>query len=232
MIEDFNEGVQYVINSRYGYCSISPISVINGTAVTEDPDGTLHLQGLKEHFLIRNESDYTYEGVSRLRDVDTESWISLRDRQVFNNRSILTDGYIQVYYTQSTWSVVSSFDSNSNKSVPWEYIVSGTFSYQLDNGTWVTFNGTSAYHVLEFQTVEPDFDVFDTSICFGVDQYSLLRLTLPLPAGTLLTSLDHTQLKSKVRMALSQAVNIPATRIGGIHVSVICDHICHPIFQL
>ena len=220
LIEDFNEGVQYYINSRYGSCSIGPISIDNSTAVAEDPDGTLHLQGLKEHFLSRNASDYSYEGMSRLRDVDTESWISLRDRLVFSNQTILTDGYIQVYYTQSTWSVASSFDSQSNKSVPWEYIVAGTFSRQLDNGTWMTYNGTNAYHVLEFQTVEPDFDVFDASICFGVDQYSFLRLTLPLPTGTLLTSLDHTQLKSKVRMALSQAVSIPASRIGGIHVSV------------
>ena len=218
-IEDFNEGVQYYINSRYGSCSIAPITAVNSTAVAEDADGTLHLEGLKEHFLRRNASEYSYEGVSQLRDVDTESWISLRSNQALSNRSIFIDGYIQVYYTQNTWSVASSFDSSSNNSVPWEFIVAGTFSYRLDNGTWMTNNSTNIYHVLEFQTVEPDFDVFDTSICFGVDQHSFLSLTLPLPAGTLLTSLDHTQLKSKVRMALSQAVNIPASRIGGIHVS-------------
>ena len=219
LIEDFNEGVQYYINSRYGSCSIAPITAVNSTAVAEDPDGTLHLEGLKEHFLRRNASDYSYEGVSQLRDVDTESWISLRSNQALSNRTIFVDGYIQVYYTQSTWSVASSLNSSSNDPVPWEIAVAGTFSYRLNNGTWVTTNGTNAYHVLEFQTVEPDFDVFDASICFGIDQYSFLRLTLPLPAGTLLTSLDHTQLKSKVRMALSQAVNIPASRIGGIHVS-------------
>lgn len=219
LIEDFNEGVQYYINSRYGSCSIAPINTVNSTVVAEDADGTLHLEGLKEHFLRRDASNYSYEGVSQLRDVDTESWISLRNNQTLNKRTIFNDGYIQVYYTQNTWSVVSSFNSSSNNTVPWEIVVVGTFTYRLDNGTWVTTNGTSTYHVLEFQTVEPDFDVFDASICFGIDQYSLLSLTFPLPAGTLLTSLDHTQLKSKVRMALSQAVNIPASRIGGIHVS-------------
>ena len=98
----------------------------------------------------------------------------------------------------------------------------GNYTYRSDNGTWVTFNDTSVYHVLEFQTVELDFDVFDASICFDVDQHSYLSLTLPLPAGVLFTSLDHTLLKSKVRTALSQAVNIPASRIGGIHVSTAC----------
>ena len=221
LIEDFNEGVQYLINDRYGSCSISPVSVANSPAVAVAvyPDGTLHLEGLKEHFLRRNDSSYSYEGVSRLHDVDTESWITLRDYENFNNQTIWTNGYYQMYYTQPNWSVSSSYSSYSNISVPWEYVLAGTFSFRSDNGTWVTYNNTFRYHILDFQTVEPDFDVFDASICFGIDQYSLLSLTLSLPAGTLLTSLDHTLLRSKVRMALSQAVNVPASRIGGIHVS-------------
>ena len=219
LIEDFSDGVQYYINRRYGTCSISPISVANSTAVAEDPDGTLHLEGLREHFLRRNESSYSYEGVSRVRDVDAESWISLRDYQVFNNRTTFANGYIQVYYTQDTWNITSSFGSSSNTPVPWEFVVSGTYSYRLYNGTTVTYNTTNRYHILDYQSTEPDFDAFDASICFGVGQYTYLRLTLPLPAGTPLTSIDHTQLKSKVRMALSNAVNIPASRIGGIRVS-------------
>ena len=221
LFEDFNEGVQYYINRRYGTCSISPISAANSTAVVEDSDGTLHLEGLREQFLRRNESTYSYEGVSQVRDVDTESWISLRDYQVLRNRTTFTNGYIQVYYTQDTWNITSSFGSSSNTPVPWEFVISGTFSYRLYNGTTVTYNATNRYHLLDYQSTEPDFDVFDASICFGVDQYTYLSLTLPLPAGTPLTSLDHTQLKSKVRMALSNAVNIPASRIGGMHVSTI-----------
>ena len=219
LIEDFNEGVQYFINNRYGSCSISPINATYSTAVAMYPNGTLHLQGLREHFLRENDSSYTYEGVSRLRDVDTESWISLIDRRVFNNRTIFSDGYIQVYYTHPNWSISSSLNSQSNMSVPWRYVVSGTYTYRLDNGTWVTYNDTNAYHVLEFQTVEPDFDVFDVSICFGLGQFSRFRLTLPLSAGMSLASVDQTLLKSNIRMALSQAVNVPATRIGSIHVS-------------
>ena len=219
LIEDFNEGVQYYINNRYGSCSISPINTTYSSAVAMYPNGTLHLEGLREHFIRENDSSYVYEGVSRLRDVDTESWISLIDHRVFNNRTIFTDGYVQVYYTHPNWSVSSSLNSYSNMSVPWQYVVSGTYTYQSDNGTWVTYNSTNEYHVLEFQTMEPDFDVFDVSICFGLGQYSRFRLTLPLPAGTSLASVDQTLLKSNVREALSQAVNIPASRIGSIHVS-------------
>lgn len=219
LIEDFNEGVQYFINSRYGSCSISPINATYSTAVAMDPDGSLHLESLKAHFLRLNESSYSYEGVSRFRNVDTESWISLRKNEVLNNRTILNDGYIQVYYTQPNWSVSSSLGISSNVSVPWGFVVGGNFTYRLDNGTWVPYVGTTRYHVLEFQTVEPDSDVFDASICFGVDQYSFLSLTFPLPPGTVITSIDHTLLKLKVRTALSQAANIPASRIGGINVS-------------
>ena len=219
LIEDFNEGVQYFINNRYGSCSISPINTTYSVAVGMYPNGTLRLQRLRERYKRENDSSYVYEGVSRLRDVDTESWISLIDRQAFDSRTIFTDGYIQVYYTHPSWSFVSSSNSYSNMSVPWQYIVSGTYTYQLDNGTWVTYNGTNEYHVLEFQTVEPDFDVFDVSICFGLGRRSQFWLTLPLPAGTSLASIDHTLLKSRVRTALSQAVNIPASRIGSLYVS-------------
>ena len=219
LIEDFNEGVQYFINNRYGSCSISPVNVTYSSAVAMYSNGTLHLEGLREHFIRENDSSYVYEGVSQLRDVDTESWISLIDRQVFNNRTILTDGYIQLYYTHPNWSVSSSLNSYSNMSVPWQYVVSGTYTHRLGNGTWVTYNGTNEYHVLEFQTVEPDFDVFDVSICFGLGRHSQFWLTLPLPAGTSLASIDHTLLKSRVRTALSQAVNIPASRIGSLYVS-------------
>ena len=218
LIEDFNEGVEYFINNRYGSCDISPITNYSA-AIAMYPNGTLHLEGLREHFLRENDSSYVYEGVSQLRDVDTESWISLIDHQVLDNRTILTDGYVQVYYTHPNWSIISSLNSWSNMSVPWQFVVSNNYTYQLDNGTWVTYSDTLAYHVLEFQTVELDFDVFDVSICFGLGQYSRFRLTLPLPAGTSLASVDQTLLKSKVRMALSQAVNVPASRIGGIRVS-------------
>ena len=194
-------------------------------------DGRLHLEGIKKHFLREDDDNYTYEGVSNVRDVDTESWISLIDHQMFNiNQSYLNDGFIQVYYTHPNWSIYSSFNSQSNKSVPWELVIGGNFTYQLLNRTWMNNYFTFRYHILEYQTVEPDYDVFDVSTCFGIDQYSLLRLTLPLPDGTLLTSLDHTLLKSKVRLALSKAVNVPASRIGGIHVSCsksihTCTHI-------
>ena len=219
LIEDFNEGVQYFINNRYGSCDISPIDANYSTAVAMYPNGTLHLEGLRQHFARENDSSYVYEGVSRLRDVDTESWISLIDRQVFDNGTAFTDGYIQVCYTHPNWSISSGLNSRSNMSVPWQLVLSNDYTYQLDNGTWVTYSFTLAYNMLEFQTVELDFDVFDVSICFGLGQYSRFRLTLPLPAGTSLASVDQTLLKSKVRMALSQAVNVPASRIGGIHVS-------------
>ena len=219
LIEDFNEGVQYFINNRYGSCSISPINATYGIAVATYPNGTMYLQRLRELYIRENDSSYVYEGVSRVRGVDTESWILLIDRRAFDNRTIFSDGYLQAYYTHPSWSVSSSLSSYSNMSVPWHYVVSGTYTYQSDNGTWMRYNSTNEYHELEFQMVEPDFDVFDVSVCFGLNQYSHFNVTLPLPAGTSLVSIDHTQLKSKVRAALSQAVNVPASRIGRLYVS-------------
>jgi len=75
------------------------------------------------------------------------------------------------------------------------------------------------YSMLEFKASEPEYDPFDVAVCFGPDQYTLLQLTLPLPSGVPYTSLDHSLLKTRIRLALSQAANIPPTRVGGIDVS-------------
>ena len=196
---------------------MQPINATNSIAVATDSDGTFHLEGIKEHFLRQDEYVYTYEGISQVRDVDTESWISIRDNAVLTERINFT-GFIQVFQTFN-WSIVNDFNSTSNMPVPWKVILDGNFTYQLDNGTVSSFYRRNEYNQLEFQTAEPDYDPFDVSVCFGVNQYTLLGLNLLLPDGTPYTSLDHTLLRAKIRLALSQAANVPPTRLGGINVS-------------
>lgn len=217
IIEDFDEGVQYKINSRYGSCTIIPINATNSLSTEVGDDGMVHLQSVKNHFLRQDEYNYTYEGVSQVRRVDVESWISLRSREVFNNYSVLTDGYVQVFYTLPTWNIVYGDNKTTNTSVPWRFVIAGNFSLlsQEDNSTYFPIID----EVLEFRTEEPNFDVFDVSVCFSVDQYTILWLMLPLPDGVTYTSLDHSLLRTRVRSALSQAANVSASKLGGIDVS-------------
>ena len=217
IIEDFNEGVQYNINSRYGSCTIIPINATNSIATEVGDDGIVHLETITNHFLRQDEYNYTYEGFSNVRRVDTESWISLRDREVFNNYSVLSNGYVQIFYTLPSWNISYGFNKSSNASVPWRVVIAGNFSLlsQEENSTYFVINE----EVLEFRTEEPDFDVFDVSVCFSVGQYTILQLTLPLPNNVTYTSLDHSLLRSRVRSALSQAANVSASRLGGINVS-------------
>jgi len=82
-------------------------------------------------------------------------------------------------------------------SVPWRVILDGNFTYRLANGTISQFKQHNEYNMLEFQVAEPDYDPFDASVCFGVNQFTLLRLTLPLPDGTSYTSIDHSLLRTR-----------------------------------
>ena len=220
IIEDFNEGVRYNINSRYGSCDIIPINATNSIATEVGDDNMIHLQAIKNHFQRQDEYNYTYEGVSQVRRVDAESWISLRDGEVFNNRTVLTDGYVQVYYTLPTWNITYGNNRTTNMSVPWRFVIEGNFSSlsQEFNTTYLVITE----EVMEFRIEEPNFDVFDVSICFSIDQYTILRLVLPLPEGVGYTSLDHSLLRTKVRSTLAVAANISASRLGGIDVSNSC----------
>jgi len=197
---------------------VRPINATDSTALATDSDGRYHLEGIKEHFLRQDQFMYTYEGISQVRDVDTESWISQRNNEPLNSRTNFT-GFIQVFYT-SNWNIVNGFNGTSNMSVPWRVVLDGNFTYRLDNGTIVPYTLRNEYNMLEFQVPEPDYDPFDASICFGVNQFTLLRLTLPLPDGTPYTSIDHSLLRTRIRLALSQATNISPTRLAGINVSI------------
>ena len=219
IIEDFNEGVQYLINYRYGTCVVNPINASSTSAVTYS-NGSIYLEGLKKHFFRQNQYNYTYEGFSQVRDVDTESWISLRDNETFSGGTCFTNGFAQIYYIAANWSIALGLNTTSNMTVPWKIVLDGNFTYKFGDITRGPFYQKVGYNMLEFKTSEPDYDPFDVSVCFGIDQYTLLRLTLPLPDGTPYTSLDHTLLRARIRLALSQAVNIPATRLGAIEVNV------------
>jgi len=84
---------------------VLPINATDSTAVATDFEGKFHLEGIKEHFLRQDLYTYTYEGISQVRDVDTESWISLRNNEVLTNRINFT-GFLQVFYT-SNWNIVN-----------------------------------------------------------------------------------------------------------------------------
>ena len=181
----------------------------------------VHLQSIKNHFLRQDEYNYTYEGVSQVRRVDAESWISQRDREIFNNQTVFTNGSVQVFYTLPGWNISYGYDKYINISVPWRSVIAGNFSQlsQEENSTYFIVNS----EVLEFRTEEPNFDVFDVSVCFSVDQYTTVRLILPLPDGIRYTSLDHSLLRTTVRSTLSAAANVSASRLGGINVSCLSD---------
>ena len=208
--------MRYNINSRYGSCTIVSINAINSAASEVGNDGAVHLQSIKNHFLRQEGYNYTYEGISRVRNVDTESWISLRDREVFNNYSVLTDGYIQVFYKLPSWSITYGYNRTTNTSVPWRFVIAGNFSLlsQEENATYHFIT----YEVLESRTEEPDFDLFDVSVCYSIDQYTTLQLALPLPNSVNYTSIDHSLLRSRVRSAFALAANVSASRFGGINV--------------
>ena len=86
-------------------------------------------------------------------------------------------------------------------------MLDGDFNFQLPNGTMGSVYQRVGYKMLENKTSEPDYDPFDVSVCFGVGQY------IHITDGTPYASIDHSLLRARIRLALSQAANLPATRL-------------------
>ena len=215
LIHDFNTEVQYFINLQYNNCSISPINESFGFDVTIGDDGLPQLRSPSDLFLQSNEFNYSYEGVSNVRGVDVDSWVSIRDFEEFRPNNFLTDGLYEVFFTRPEWTV-STLNGNSNRDpIPWRLKVSGLFNFTF-NGTNNATNFTAVYDLFGFSVEEPEFDIFDTSACFPPSEYHILTLSVPGNES----GVDLSQLRRNVRLAIAAFAEIPPLQIGNIQVCV------------
>lgn len=213
LIHDFNLDVQYFINRRLRSCSVSPINTTFGFDVEVGDDGLPQLKSPSDLFLLSNEFNYSYEGVSNVRGVDVDSWVSIRDFQRFSANSFLTDGLYEVFFTRPEWTV-STLNGNGNRDpVPWRLKVSGVFNFTV-NGTTNVTDLTAVYDLFGFSVEEPSFDAFDTSVCFAPTEYHIL--TLAVPGNN--SGVDLRQLRRNVRLAIADFADIPPLQIGNIQV--------------
>ena len=142
IIHDFNTSVQYVINNRITKCSTQPLSQVSPFFfnLTTNDSGTLQLVSLKNFFFLGNEFNYSYEGVSNIRGVDVDSWVSVRDFEKEAQAVNLIDAIYEVFFTRPGWIYVTDRSINTDP-VPWRVKLTGGVS--TDNATKKSLKWTS-----------------------------------------------------------------------------------------
>ena len=218
IIFDFNNEVQYIIRRKFSNCSVVPITATTPLTArffsTVDESGRPHLRSPSD-FLFLNQYNYSYEGVTNVRGVDVDSWASIRDFQQFPNTN-LTNGLYEIFFTRPGWTI-SNTHSVVTEPIPWRMNISGTFNTlnATDNST-ISWTGSILLDLFGGSGDEPNFDVFDTSVCFPSSEYRVATIAIPGQEN----GLDLRQLRKAVRQSVSTYAQVQPLQVGSIEVRV------------
>ena len=196
LVHDFNIGAQYVIDQSSQSCSIQNLTEQNTFYdSTVDSEGQLHLQSLRNLFLANDQFKFSYEGVTTVRGLMVDVWISPRDFEQYYGANI-TNGVYNLYFTRPGQQVTSEFGSTTEPVIV-QTRFSGFARTELPDGTILEQNFTQTNSLFGFTPAEPPLDVFDTSTCFYPSDYVMIRFTVP----SNVTLNNQTEFRSNIRSA-------------------------------
>ena len=218
IIHDFNTSVQYIISNRIINCSTQPLFKASPFFfdITTNDD-TLQLVSPNNFFFLGNEFNYSYEGVSNIRGVDVDSWVSVRDFEKVAEAVNLTDTIYEVFFTRPGW-IYATDRSVNNNPVPWRIKITGGVSVRnfTDNST-IKFKGVFETDFFDFSTDEPPYDAFDISSCSAPEDFYTMVLILPGQER----GIDFGQLRRNIRTSVTNYTGLRPLQIGNIQVSTV-----------
>ena len=209
VIHDFTSSVQYLITRQTGICKMSPLTANRSIDVDIDDHGHLVLKSLQSLlYLPSNASNFVYEGLTTERGIDAEAWITFIPMESGRQpNSTILNRTTLIYFTAPGWKVPFG---TPGQQIPIHIHSKGIFK---PNET-AEFPFSVQSSLFDFDLSEPDYDVFDASLCFGPSNSTELMFTLPgVINGTNLASL-----RSYIRKALSKFTSAPLSQFGGIQV--------------
>ena len=218
IIFDFNNEVQYIIRRQFTNCTVVPITAMTPLTArlysNVGESGRPHLRSPSD-FLFLNQYNYSYEGVTNVRGVDVDSWVSIRDFQQFPNTN-LTNGLYEIFFTRPGWRIFNTHSVITDP-IPWRINISGTFNTlnTTDNST-ISWTGSFLWDFFGGSGDEPNFDVFDTSVCLPPSEYWIATMGIPGQEN----GLDLRQLRRAVRQSVSTYAQVQPLQVGSIEVSV------------
>ena len=179
-------------------------------------DGQLHLKSPRDLFLANSMFNFTYEGMTMVRGIKADVWISPREFEAFFNANVSNGVYI-IYISRPGQRIVSEFGITTDPVVV-QAQFKGLVSY-IANSTVMERNISSTFSIFGFTRSEPPLDVYDTTMCLLRSDYTALRFRIPIR--------NISSLRSNIRTALidyANRINMPflsPLQINNIQVGII-----------
>lgn len=202
LIQDVGIGVVYTIYTQYSNCSVQALTSSN------DIDIYLgHVRSLNDLFLL-SAVEYDYTGNMSAHGVLLDNWVFSGD---FSHAGYdYTNTTLQWLITQPGQNISSLFSVTSS-AVPWRLSIEGLLT-SSEGETALNVSSVIRYFDLLFE--EPNFDMFDVSVC--VDPVDSMFITLALPGAR--NGIDLCQFKGNIRNAVSNYTQLYPIQVGNIEV--------------
>lgn len=201
LIQDVGIGVVYTIYTQYSNCSVEA----SNDLYLGHHDNLI--RSLNDLFLLST-VEYNYTGNMSAHGVLLDNWVFSGD---FSHAGYdYTNTTLQWLITQPGQNISSVFSVTSS-AVPWRLSIEGLLT-SSEGETALNVSSVIRYFDLLFE--EPNFDVFDVSVC--VDPVDSMFITLALPGAR--NGIDLCQFKGNIRNAVSNYTQLYPIQVGNIEV--------------
>lgn len=223
IVHDFNEGVQFLIVQNTNKCTVSSLANATG-GLGFDVDlssGTPHIASPNTLLLLNNMFNYSYEGVTTVRGIPADSWISLRDfEQLPGGNTNVSDAVYEIFFSRPNTTVVNGH-SVSPGPVALRVKLSGNFS-AFRNGSLVTAWRSLDYDLFDVSTERPPYNAFDVSTCYDDDD--LVSIVLRVPGS--LTGFNLGDFTENIRENISSYTGVYPLQVASVRVRMcVCNYI-------
>lgn len=230
-MHDFSIGAQYFLKPDENRCLISSLNS-NNTFYdgTMDSNGHLRLDNLRNLFLANSQFQFVYEGVSTVRGIPVDVWLSYRGQERIQNNNFYNVTYI--IYISRPGQIVSSEFGLTTTPVIVQTSFKAVLQVNFSNGTTTMRNISSITGLMGFTPSEPPLDAFATLNCLSIADYQQIKFRIPLTSGPT----TQNNFRSNIRSAFldyATKIGMPflsPLQINNIKVSLKSTHILAIIF--
>ncbi len=217
-MHDFNQGVQFQIVQNTNKCTVSSLANTTSNPFSFDVDlssGTPHIASPDNLNLLTDRFNYSYEGVTTVRGIPADSWVSVRDFEQFPGRNVnVTNAIYEIFFSRPDTTIVNTH-SVSPGTVVLRVKLSGNFS-AYSNGSLVNAWRSLEYDLFGVSTERPLYNDFDVSACYDNDD--IVSIVLFFPGS--LTGFNVGDLRENIREGISNYTGVSPLQVANVEVCI------------
>lgn len=136
------------------------------------------MESVRTLFLTNSEYQFVYEGITTVRGIPVDVWISYRSQETLYSFNF-TDVVYTLFITRPGQVSKSEFGFTTDPVIV-QTKFAAVLTITFPNGTTNVTNISSTSNLFGFTPSEPPLDVYSTLACLSPSDYEVVRFRVPL----------------------------------------------------